>query len=306
THTPTHNTTSTDSGDGDDDEQQADRRRLATNNRKKQQQQRNNSDVLSFPGEQLLNEIINEYPNELVRTGAPNIVCSALPAHWRANKTLPMTFKVVSLSEVQDGTLVTIRAGNDENSWCELRNSTAIMKNQVAKFNDLRFVGRSGRGKSFSLIITINTCPLQVAAYSKAIKVTVDGPREPRSMMSPCWPFSTAQHHHLHLHQLRAFASAFVDRPLFDTRNLGLNATFAAAAAAGQLPMLQPAPSSSSHLVPNLSMINSMNDLGHTNNNNNYNSMSDSMTSDVARISSPESPPRPSIEGKKSVLWRPY
>ena len=57
-----------------------------------------------------------------------------------------MAFKVVALGEVGDGTLVTVRAGNDENCCAELRNSTALMKNQVAKFNDLRFVGRSGRG----------------------------------------------------------------------------------------------------------------------------------------------------------------
>ncbi|XP_047106001.1 uncharacterized protein LOC124775207 [Schistocerca piceifrons] len=37
------------------------------------------------------------------------------------------------------------------------------------------------RWKSFSLTITVNTTPPQVAVYSKAIKVTVDGPREPRS-----------------------------------------------------------------------------------------------------------------------------
>ncbi|KAG8273848.1 Runt domain [Homalodisca vitripennis] len=35
--------------------------------------------------------------------------------------------------------------------------------------------------KSFSLSIVINTSPFQVASYCKAIKVTVDGPREPRS-----------------------------------------------------------------------------------------------------------------------------
>ena len=58
------------------------------------------------------------------------------------------------------------------------------MKNQVAKFNDLRFVGRSGRGKSFSLTITISSYPCQIATYTKAIKVTVDGPREPRSKQS--------------------------------------------------------------------------------------------------------------------------
>ncbi|XP_078034833.1 uncharacterized protein LOC144468904 [Augochlora pura] len=118
---------------------------------------------------------------DLVRTGSPAILCSALPSHWRSNKSLPVAFTVVVLDEVSDGTLVTIRAGNDENCCGELRNCTAIMKNQVAKFNDLRFVGRSGRGKSFSLTIQISTVPFQVATYTKAIKVTVDGPREPRS-----------------------------------------------------------------------------------------------------------------------------
>lgn len=77
-----------------------------------------------------------------------------------------MAFKVVALADVGDGTVVTIKAGNDEN-WCaELRNCTAVMKNQVAKFNDLRFVGRSGRGKyrffcfnlKFKCINTFSEC----------------------------------------------------------------------------------------------------------------------------------------------------
>ena len=37
------------------------------------------------------------------------------------------------------------------------------------------------QGKSFTLTITVSTSPPQVATYTKAIKVTVDGPREPRS-----------------------------------------------------------------------------------------------------------------------------
>ncbi|XP_027203230.2 uncharacterized protein LOC113797102 [Dermatophagoides pteronyssinus] len=164
-----------------------------------------------FPGERLLNEVMTEHPGELVRTGSPNIICSALPTHWRSNKTLPVAFKVVALGEVSDGTLVTIKAGNDEN-WCgELRNASAIMKNQVAKFNDLRFVGRSGRGKSFSLTITVSTNPPQIGTYTKAIKVTVDGPREPRSkssLMNQCWPFPGAQPNHF-----RAFANSFVPHP---------------------------------------------------------------------------------------------
>uniref|UniRef100_A0A8C0F359 RUNX family transcription factor 1 n=1 Tax=Bubo bubo TaxID=30461 RepID=A0A8C0F359_BUBBB len=94
---------------------------------------------------------------------------------------------------VPDGTLVTVMAGNDENYSAELRNATAAMKNQVARFNDLRFVGRSGRGKSFTLTITVFTNPPQVATYHRAIKITVDGPREPRNTRqvqpSPPWSY---------------------------------------------------------------------------------------------------------------------
>lgn len=53
---------------------------------------------------------------------------------------------MVALGDIPDGTLVTVMAGNDENYSAELRNATAAIKNQVARFNDLRFVGRSGRG----------------------------------------------------------------------------------------------------------------------------------------------------------------
>lgn len=131
------------------------------------------SDILA---ERTLGDFVSEHPGELVRTGksfnfkkkkkknlfgnkehidvfifsfqgSPHFVCTVLPIHWRSNKTLPVAFKVVALGEVGDGTLVTVRAGNDENCCAELRNSTALMKNQVAKFNDLRFVGRSGRGE---------------------------------------------------------------------------------------------------------------------------------------------------------------
>lgn len=38
----------------------------------------------------------------------------------------------------------------------------------------------SSSGKSFTLTITVFTGPPQVATYHRAIKVTVDGPREPR------------------------------------------------------------------------------------------------------------------------------
>ena len=55
-------------------------------------------------------------------------------------------FQVLALTDVKDGTKVILQAGNDENFCAELRNSVSVMKGGVAKFNDLRFVGRSGRG----------------------------------------------------------------------------------------------------------------------------------------------------------------
>ncbi|XP_049595882.1 runt-related transcription factor 3 isoform X3 [Syngnathus scovelli] len=128
-------------------------------------------------------DVLADHAGELVRTDSPNFLCSVLPSHWRCNKTLPVAFKVVALGDVPDGTLVTVMAGNDENYSAELRNASAVMKNQVARFNDLRFVGRSGRGKSFTLTITVFTGPPQVATYHRAIKVTVDGPREPRTAL---------------------------------------------------------------------------------------------------------------------------
>ncbi|XP_045064989.1 runt-related transcription factor 3-like [Coregonus clupeaformis] len=121
-----------------------------------------------------------DIPAEFRPTDSPNFLVSSLPAHWRCNKTLPRAFTVVALGDVSDGVLVTVMAGNDENCSAELRNATTLMTSRTARFNDLRFVGRSGRGKSFNLTITVFTSPPQVATYHRAIKVTVDGPREPR------------------------------------------------------------------------------------------------------------------------------
>lgn len=123
------------------------------------------ADVLA---ERTLDSLLAEHPGELVRTGCPHVVCTVLPTHWRSNKTLPVAFKVVALGEVPDGTPVTIRAGNDENFCAELRNCTALMKNQVAKFNDLRFVGRSGRGE-FGFTVTSSTRSHMIGGCSKSV-----------------------------------------------------------------------------------------------------------------------------------------
>lgn len=130
--------------------------------------------------EKVVESLLGE-SGDLIQTGSPCILCTPLPQHWRSNKSLPSAFKVFTFQEVPDGTLVSVKCGNDDNWGGEIRNSTAVMKNQLAKFSDLRFVGRSGRGKSFTITITIMTKPMQVATYNKAIKVTVDGPREPRT-----------------------------------------------------------------------------------------------------------------------------
>ncbi|NXR73638.1 RUNX2 factor, partial [Pycnonotus jocosus] len=112
---------------------------------------------------------------------SPMFLCSYICIYMCLILVIVSPFsQVVALGEVPDGTVVTVMAGNDENYSAELRNASAVMKNQVARFNDLRFVGRSGRGKSFTLTITVLTNPPQVATYHRAIKVTVDGPREPR------------------------------------------------------------------------------------------------------------------------------
>lgn len=120
------------------------------------------SDILA---ERTLNDFLSEHPGELVRTGSPLFVCTVLPPHWRSNKTLPVAFKVVALGDIGDGTVVTVRAGNDENYCAELRNSTAVMKNQVAKFNDLRFVGRSGRGNKIIILFSLKNISLLVSSF---------------------------------------------------------------------------------------------------------------------------------------------
>ncbi|KAF0309621.1 Segmentation protein Runt [Amphibalanus amphitrite] len=122
-----------------------------------------------------------ESEGTLLATEAPNVLCTRLPGHWRSNKTLPTCFRVVSLDGISDGTEVILRAGNEDNPCAEVRNNRAVMKGQVAKFSDLRFVGRSGRGKQLNVSITLITKPMQVVMIGRAIKVTVDGPRDPRN-----------------------------------------------------------------------------------------------------------------------------
>lgn len=124
--------------------------------------------------EHMIENLLAAHPGELVRTSVAHILCTMLPCHWRSNKTLPTAFKVICLSDVLDGTVVTIRAGNDDNQSAELRNNSAIMKNQVAKFNDLRFVGRSGRGSVPIIVFLFVICHSTNANLLSLVLVVVE------------------------------------------------------------------------------------------------------------------------------------
>lgn len=63
--------------------------------------------------------------------------------------------------------MVTVMAGNDENYSAELRNATAAIKNQVARFNDLRFVGRSGRGNGDDCFHTVMSSSFAASSEHK-------------------------------------------------------------------------------------------------------------------------------------------
>nr|APU52174.1 transcriptional regulatory protein Runt-2 [Dugesia japonica] len=134
-----------------------------------------------------LKRILKNTDSTFVIPGNPDLLCTQLPSHWRINKALVKTFKVFSLLPVADGTQVILSAGNNENICAELRGNQSQMKNQTAIFQDLRFLGKSGRGKRFNITITMESYPPQVSVYANAIKVTVDGPREPRTNNGISW-----------------------------------------------------------------------------------------------------------------------
>ncbi|XP_054114910.1 runt-related transcription factor 3 isoform X2 [Callithrix jacchus] len=136
-------------------------------------------------------DVLADHPGELVRTDSPNFLCSVLPSHWRCNKTLPVAFKVVAMGDVPDGTVVTVMAGNDENYSAELRNASAVMKNQVARFNDLRFVGRSGRGHRQKLEDQTKAFPDRFGDLERLrMRVTPSTP-SPRGSLSTTSHFSS-------------------------------------------------------------------------------------------------------------------
>ncbi|VEL38189.1 unnamed protein product [Protopolystoma xenopodis] len=113
------------------------------------------SDILL--AEFTLRRALREHTGDLVVTSSPHLLCSSLPKHWRSNKSLPTPFRVVSLKPIPNGTKVALLAGNEERPCAELKNAVAVMHNQEARFSDLRFLGRSGRGSLESKEIATET-----------------------------------------------------------------------------------------------------------------------------------------------------
>ncbi|CAF0940201.1 unnamed protein product [Rotaria sordida] len=133
------------------------------------------SSTMSSPAEQILARTKNTFVDL-----NPYFQCSSLPSHWRKNKSLRFILRTKSDIEVKANTRVVILAGNDYNPCATLKNNISWFRGGQAEFNDLRFLGASGRGKKFTLTIIIETNPPQQCTYRRAIKITVDGPRKKR------------------------------------------------------------------------------------------------------------------------------
>ena len=122
----------------------------------------------------------------LIPTDHPNIYCTPLPHHCRVNSPIHVPFLIVSTKGIPDGTVVRLSAGNKFNPIAEMKNCEALMSDNVAKFPDLRFVGRSGRGKCLwyhynSLgycVCTCYTCTrilcCQYARSDTAYRITIE------------------------------------------------------------------------------------------------------------------------------------
>ncbi|CAF0725707.1 unnamed protein product [Adineta ricciae] len=135
------------------------------------------SSTISSPAEQLLARTKNAFVDL-----NPYFQCSSLPSHWRKNKSLRFVLRAKDDVDIKANTRVTILAGNDYNPCAALKNNISWFRGSQAEFNDLRFLGASGRGKKFTLTIVIETTPPQQCTYRRAIKITVDGPRKKREL----------------------------------------------------------------------------------------------------------------------------
>lgn len=68
-------------------------------------------------------------------------------SHWRKNKSLRFVLRAKNHIDVKPNTRVIILAGNDYNACATLKNNVSWFREGQAEFNDLRFLGASGRGE---------------------------------------------------------------------------------------------------------------------------------------------------------------
>lgn len=71
---------------------------------------------------------------------------SSLYSHWRKNKSLRFILRTKPKIEIPTNTRVVILAGNENNPCASLKNNIGCFRGGQAEFNDLRFLGVSGRG----------------------------------------------------------------------------------------------------------------------------------------------------------------
>jgi hypothetical protein len=67
-------------------------------------------------------------------------------SHWRKNKSLRFILRAKQQMDVKTNTRVIILAGNEYNPCATLKNNVSWFRGGQAEFNDLRFLGASGRG----------------------------------------------------------------------------------------------------------------------------------------------------------------
>jgi hypothetical protein len=74
---------------------------------------------------------------------------SHLFSHWRKNKSLRFILRTKQQMDIKTNTRVVILAGNENNPCAALKNNVSWFRGGQAEFNDLRFLGASGRGLNF-------------------------------------------------------------------------------------------------------------------------------------------------------------
>jgi len=72
--------------------------------------------------------------------------CIFFFSHWRKNKSLRFILRAKQQIDIKTNTRAIILAGNDYNPCATLKNNISWFRGGQAEFNDLRFLGPSGRG----------------------------------------------------------------------------------------------------------------------------------------------------------------